>query len=241
VEKDGQVLFTSDFSNDAKDWREEGGNWSVTDGAYRQGDAATGLSCFGDENWTDYTLTLKARKLSGAEGFLVVFGHERGDKYWWNIGGWGDTQHAIEFNQTPVGAPRNGRVETDRWYDIKVQLSGNRIRCYLDGNLVHDVLATAPDRFFAAAGRDEVNGDLLLKAINTSAEPVSATLNIAGVKRLASQGELTVLKSGQLDDNNSMDQPQKIVPVTTEMAVAGANFIHEFPAYSFTLLRVKTK
>jgi len=41
---------------------------SVTGGVYRQGDTATGLSYFGDENWTDYTLTLKARKLRGPEG-----------------------------------------------------------------------------------------------------------------------------------------------------------------------------
>jgi len=241
VEKDGQVLFASDFSRDAKDWQEDGGNWSVTGGVYRQGDTATGLSYFGDENWTDYTLTLKARKLRGPEGFLVVFGRKRGDKYWWNVGGWGNTQHAIEFNQTAVGASRSGEVETDRWYDIKVQLSGNRIRCYLDGNLVHDVSATSPDRFFAEAGRDEASGDFLLKAVNTSAEPVSATLNIAGLKGLASRGELTVLKSDRLDDNNSLAQPQKIVPVTTETAIAGPNFSHEFPAYSFTLLRVKTK
>ena len=32
----------------------------------RQSQQAVGLSFFGDEHWSDYTLTLKARKLSGA-------------------------------------------------------------------------------------------------------------------------------------------------------------------------------
>ena len=241
LEKDGQVVYASDFSKGAGDWREDGGNWSVVDGAYRQGDAATGLSYFGDENWTDYTLTLKARKLNGPEGFLVAFGKKGGDKYWWNIGGWGNTRHAIEFNQNEVGAPRNGRVEANRWYDIKVQIEGRRIRCYLDGNLVHDVTASGTDRFFAEAGRDEGSGDILLKAINTSAQPVTTALNVAGMKKLASRAEITVLKSDRLDDNNSMEDPKKIVPVTSEAAIAGPNFTYEFPAYSFTLMRIKAK
>jgi len=27
----------------------------------------------GDKSWTDYTLTCKAQKISGAEGFLILF------------------------------------------------------------------------------------------------------------------------------------------------------------------------
>ena len=52
----------------------------------------------GDKNWTDYTYTLKARKLGGAEGFLILF-HVKDEeaKAWWNIGGWGNTRHALEM------------------------------------------------------------------------------------------------------------------------------------------------
>ena len=51
----------------------------------------------GDKNWRDYTYSLKARKLGGAEGFLIPF-LVRDDeaKAWWNIGGWGNIRHAIE-------------------------------------------------------------------------------------------------------------------------------------------------
>ena len=80
VERGGQVLYACDFSKGAEGWTTDGGNWSVTDGAYRQNDTAVGLSYFGDESWTDYTLSLKARKLRGAEGFLVAFGRKGQDK-----------------------------------------------------------------------------------------------------------------------------------------------------------------
>ena len=38
-----------------------------------RGDETDIRSIFGDTNWSEYTLTLKARKLGGAEGFLIMF------------------------------------------------------------------------------------------------------------------------------------------------------------------------
>jgi alpha-L-arabinofuranosidase len=213
----------------------------VADGAYRQGDEAVGLSYFGDENWSDYTLTLKARKLHGAEGFLVVFGRQGRDKYWWNIGGWGNHEHAIEFNQTPVGSRVAGSVETNRWYAIRIEVRGRRIRCFLDGELVHDVTAPRADHFFASAGRDAASGDLVLKVINVSPQPVTAQIAVNGAAGLASQGSVTVLSGDRLDQNNSLDDPFKIVPVAASIDGVGSSFPHQFPANSFSVLRLKTR
>ena len=42
----------------------------------------------GDKSWTDYTVSVKARKLAGQEGFLVLFRvNSDEDKCWWNLGG----------------------------------------------------------------------------------------------------------------------------------------------------------
>jgi alpha-L-arabinofuranosidase len=240
VEKAGQVLYASDFSNGAENWKNEGGNWSVAEGAYRQSDTVIGLSYFGDENWTDYTLSLKARKLRGAEGFLVAFGHKGQDKSWWNVGGWGNTDHAIEFNQNSVGPHVPGGVETNRWYDLKVELSGVRIRCYLDGKLVHDETVRPPERFFALAGRDDSGRHLLVKVINAGPEPVNATLSLQNAGRLAHAAELTVLSSAKPTDNNSLETPNQVVPVTSRIQFDPANCSREFPPYSFSLLRLET-
>jgi len=37
-----------------------------------------------------------------------------------------------------------------------------------------------------------------------------------------------------------MDNPAKIVPVTMPARIDGPKFTREFPAYSFTLLKLKT-
>ncbi len=67
------MLYASDFAKTTEGWQPEGGrrrggnrdSWSVEDGAYRQSRDGQALSYFGDENWSDYTLTLKARKFTG--------------------------------------------------------------------------------------------------------------------------------------------------------------------------------
>jgi alpha-L-arabinofuranosidase len=241
VERAGKVLYASDFAKGTEGWSTEGGSWSVRDGAYRQSDPIVGLSYFGDQSWTDYTLSLKARKLRGAEGFLVAFGRKGQDKYWWNIGGWGDTEHAIEYNQNPVGQRVPGSVETNRWYDVKVELSGTRMRCYLDGKLVHEETPPTIERFFALAGRSDDGHELTVKVINASAEPVGATVDLQNAASLARQAEQIVLTSARPGDNNSLENPMKVVPSSCVVALDGPKFTREFPPYSFTLLRLKTE
>ncbi|MBN2183328.1 MAG: DUF1080 domain-containing protein [Sedimentisphaerales bacterium] len=241
VEKDGQVLYEADFSKDAEKWWVDSGRWTVEDGVYRQNRRMNGLSTFGDESWSDYTLTLKARKLSGQEGFLVVFGRKGQSRYWWNLGGWGNSQHAIEYDQNPVGRRARGRIETGRWYDIKVELSGNHINCYLDGELIHEATAPKTEKFYAVAGCDESNGDLLVKAINTGQESLTATVKLLGVGQIKPDATVTILTSDDLSDNNSLDEPELVVPKEIRLTNAAKEFTHEFPANSFSLLRLKTK
>jgi alpha-L-arabinofuranosidase len=241
VEKNGQLLYASYFPTVAKDWNTDGGKWSVVDGAWRQSEPVVGVSYFGDETWSDYTLTLKARKLNGAEGFLVLFGRKGGDQYWWNFGGWGNRDHAIEFNRSPVGRHARGQIETGRWYDIKIELAGERIRCYLDGKLIHEETGARTANFFAVAGREQSTGDLLLKIINTADEGFATTIKLTEAGRIGSEADVTELTSGRLDDNNSLEQPTKVVPVTRKAKIQGAEFTYEFPARSFTIIRLKCK
>lgn len=95
-----------------------------------------------------YTYSLCAHKTGGQESFLIGFGGTGADNYyWWNIGGWGNTQHGVEkrsgANVNLVGAAVKGTVEPNRWYEIKIEVNGSRIRCFLDDKLVHDVQAQA--------------------------------------------------------------------------------------------------
>ncbi len=239
VEKAGQSLYVSDFSKSTEGWTTANGRWTVENGAYRQNRRGMGLSFFGEPGWSDYTLTLKARKFSGAEGFLIVFGRKGGEQYWWNLGGWGNSQHALEFNRMVVGSPAAGQIETNRWYDIKIELSGNKIRCHLDGKLIQEATAQPTRNLFAMAGRDDASGDIVVKVINTAAQSCRGELDIAGAGGIAERGELTVLTSERPADNNTLESPKRVVPNGTVISIIGPKFTREFPGNSLSVIRMK--
>jgi len=237
VTQGDKVLFKSDFAKGTKGWRIHQGKWQVKDGALQQTGPGEGVRALvGDRKWKNYTLSLKARKLGGAEGFLILFNvqNERA-KSWWNIGGWGNHQHAVEMDG--AGDDRvEGRIETGRWYDIRVEVQGSRVRCYLDGRLIHDI-NPATKAMFAVASR-AASGDVILKVVNADAEAHAAQIDLSGLDGKVKSATATVLTSPNEDDENTLDEPTKVVPATCPVSAAAA-FSHEFPAHSVTVLKVK--
>ena len=147
VTRGKEQLFAADFAgNAAPGWQVLGGKWEVRNGAYRQLDGGgSGLfSVAGDTKWSDYTFTVKARKISGDEGFQIRFLDDgAGNAYFWNIGGWRNKMHAIERisgkAQKIVSPQVRGSVDTGKWYDVKIELQGRHVRCLLNGKVFHDV------------------------------------------------------------------------------------------------------
>jgi len=112
-----------------------------------------------------------------------------------NIGGWGNTQDAIESGGTLDSKP--GNIETGRWYDIKVAVAGKHVKCWLDSQLIHDVDLDGGGKvnaIYATAATDAQTGDLIVKVVNTQTEPLNTELNLTGAK-LTGKGTAVVLTS----------------------------------------------
>jgi len=242
---DGKVLFASDFSQNSDGWKKLGdGNWSVKDGALQQNAEKEFVRALaGDKSWTDYTLTLKARKLGGKEGFLILFHIANDeDRIWWNLGGWGNTQDAVQSDATIDGKP--GNIETGRWYDLRVEVSGKRVQCFLDGQLVHDVnyeSAGQVTALYACASHEDQTGDVIVKVVNTSAQPLETELDLSGANNLTGKGSAIVLTSENGADENSLAEPTKVSPKTEDVNFSGTSLTRAFPGNSFTVLRLQTK
>jgi alpha-L-arabinofuranosidase len=247
VTKHGEKLYVSDFSLGAKGWKPDAGKWNIVGEALQQ--SATGIKLrayAGDSLWTDYTYTLKARKLSGSEGFLILFSVKDNDNYaWWNIGGWGNTRHAVEYCENGwrvlVGTQETGSVETDRWYDIKIELSGQHIKCYLDGKLIHDVVYehTLLRSLHAVAGKDTTTGEIIVKVVNVSDNAFDTKLDILGAKSLDAIGSALVLTSGDPKDENCLEFPKRVIPRGEQLNGISKSFRRTFPPNSVTILRLK--
>jgi alpha-L-arabinofuranosidase len=98
---------------------------------------------FGNINWKDYEFTLQAQKEGGSEGFLILFRANGENFYWCNLGGWGNTLHAIEKGTPGVrwgvfGSQISGAIETGKWYDIRIRCEGRHFQVWVDGKKLFD-------------------------------------------------------------------------------------------------------
>ena len=249
VTNDGNVLYYKDFAQGATDWAFGAGQWAASDGVLQQtSDSTNNRATAGDPQWTDYTYHVQARKLSGREGFLIAFHYlDDNNLVWWNIGGWGNTRTALEQihngSNTQLGPNVPVTVETGRWYDIAIAVHGRHIRCYLDGNLIEeadDTPPTPPAPLYAVASRVSATGDVIVKVVNTSATAQQLQVALQGAGSVAKTATALVL-SGDPADMNSLEAPEKVAPQTLTLTDAGSSFLHEFPAHSVTVLRLKAR
>ena len=225
------------------------GNWGYTDSILSQTSLETGtqyiLKGFKDN---DYTLECKARRVSGKESFLIYFGMTANgqDGYMYNIGGW-DNQKAVlqqvaNSNRAKVLAECQGvRVETDRWYDLKLAVSPHKSELYVDGKLVLSHVPEPVPLQFVDSGYDEHAGELVLKVVNATDSVYPVSFRIDGARRVAPEGKVITLAAGSGAEENSFENPRKIYPVTSGYGDFGRDFTYTFRPFSYTVLRIKAE
>ncbi len=94
---------------------------------------------------------------------------------------------------------------------------------------------------FFDATRESTSGLIYLKVVNASVSARPATVKIHGATQIEPEGEIVSLVGQSLEDTNSIGEPQKIVPRTEKAGGLSASFTREFPPYSITVLKLKTK
>ena len=190
-----------------------------------------------------YTVKCRARRDSGAEGFIIVFNYVDDRNFsWLNLGGWGNTQHAIE--QISGGGKiqtveKPGSVETGRWYDVTLTVSGDSVKAWLDDQLVFDTVLKQNTSLgvFSSATIDDTTGELIVKVVNSQEEGTTARLNISNFP--VSSASLTRLRANNGEDENTLEQPTNIYPTRHELSPQGQTVEVELPAYSLNIIRIR--
>ena len=248
VEREGKVVYQSDFAAPATQWapvtgRAQGGRgtWSIQEGAYRQEANQIAFSYLTGADAANTTISLKARKISGSEGFLVMGGLIDGRRVQWNVAGWGNTQSAMQATDAIVGPVVRGGIETGRWYDLRMEIRGRTVRGYLDGKLLNEATYPRIDTVLAIAGRDDRTGDIIIKALNTGPDPAAITFTVNGASRIGASGRMIELSSPNPADENSFESPNKIAPVTTTISGLSPTFSRTLAPYSLSILRIPTR
>ena len=135
-----QSQWQNDFSNQGEILKTVGrGECSIADGVFR---SKGSYACFGNPEWKNYSMSFKARAPNGAEQVQIWAGfraYNRFDRYVAGIKG---------GLQDDVYLMRTGYMGTDEfmgvrplgfhpvpgeWYSMKVEVCGNRIRVFVNG------------------------------------------------------------------------------------------------------------
>lgn len=255
----GEVLYSNDFEDPealkAPEITLHEGNWSLSEGRLVQTntgapfDANTGDALFlGDPSWHDYTLTVEAEILEGAEGFLIpVCVEDSSNLIFWNVGGWGNTLSCLQIvsgnskSGQITGTVHEMKLKHNQVYQVKMVVSGDRIQGYINDMQYLDYTRQAPQALYESASRDE-NGDLILKLVNTTGERGNLEITLEDFDPAAyePQALATVLSGSALGDVNSFDEPEKMTPSEGSVPI-GESFSYEAPAYSVSILRIRKK
>ncbi len=90
---------------------------------------------------------------------------------------------------------------------------------------------------YASATRAQSSGDVVLKVVNVADESLDTTLQFDGVASLHSPAEALVLTSDDPNDENTLENPTKVVPVKKQIDVQGTSLRTTFAGNSVTVLR----
>jgi len=98
---------------------------------------------------------------------------------------------------------------------------------------------TGQNGLYASAAFDKNSNEIILKLVNSDEKSQTANIVLVSKKRLGSKARMFVLKSEDLNNVNSMDQPTLISPVESEVVLKGKSIIQVLAPNSFSVIRIK--
>ena len=99
------------------------------------------------------------------------------------------------------------------------------------------------DGLFASSVFDKTTGEVIVKVVNTSKQSQPLSIQLLGMKGERTADIITLSHNGKMTDENSLDEPEKIIPILSGMKLdAGKKstlLLDDIPAMSFRIYKVK--
>ncbi|QNL50775.1 alpha-L-arabinofuranosidase [Olivibacter sp. SDN3] len=99
-------------------------------------------------------------------------------------------------------------------------------------------IPTGQNGIYASAVVDQSAKQLIIKVVNHSDQAMNAELNIKLKGKLAKQVDQILLKADLLDDVNTIDQPDKVAPKESSIAIKGKKLFANIDPYAFYIYKV---
>ena len=96
----------------------------------------------------------------------------------------------------------------------------------------------AASNLFVSAVRDIQSNEIILKVVNAGRLPASAVVLMKDLPPSSHKAQATILTSANAADENSLDQPRKVAPVTLSIGKVKSKFHYTFRPNSLTVLQI---
>lgn len=248
---DGKLVNISDYAK----WNKVAGNWIVSDSEIMQiGNTQPAMIVCPEMIEGDrYTFKVQAKKNSGAEGFMAMVGYKNPDNYqWFNVGGWSNSQNNIEQsiggNRVPLCRGERFSVENGRWYDLKVDVDGDSVSCYLDGKLnlsCKTLKGSAYEGVYASTTIDDATKTMYVKVVNVGDGYADGVINLTNCVVDTSKNDalqLIRMSSASGSDENTIINPHKVNPVEASVKIGKSNeILFAVSPYSVSIIKIPIK
>lgn len=97
---------------------------------------------------------------------------------------------------------------------------------------------TGQDGLYSAAVWDEKAKDIVVKIVNTAAQPIEAAITLEGAKRVSGKGTVITLAGDTPEAENSLDNPASVAPIEKAITVKGKRLNIPVPAGAFVVVRI---
>ncbi len=191
-----------------------------------------------------YKLSFKFQRTAGRKG-LKIFVGKRDDRngLMWEFGGWDNWDCNLVSRRSGRNSNLSQRIfhVEDGEYFLELEVQGRRIRTWVNGELYNDAVDSLPqlEELYITASVDKNNSRTILKVVNLTGEEKEVLLNLDGtVKKKAT---ISCLKGYGLDEINTFEEPDHIVPQTKHTEVNGNSLQYKFAPHSVTVLSFKER
>jgi alpha-L-arabinofuranosidase len=97
---------------------------------------------------------------------------------------------------------------------------------------------TGQQELYATAAFDAKTNEVIIKLVNTSATNKTLELNIKGLAKTA-LGKSIILVDKDLKNFNTIDKPNKFIPIESTLSVSNGKTLVNLDGYTFLIIRIK--
>ena len=188
----------------------------------------------------EYTLEFTFRRTSGRKGLRIQIGKTQQESTLWEFGGWDNWDCNITSIHNGRGSTISHRIfhVEDIEYRLRLEVKGRKICTYVNGELYNRTENAMPqlEELYVCASRRVENGNeqTIVKVVNLTGEEKETTVKLEGTAK--ESVTVTELSGQGLTDENSFEEPDKVVPAMQTTKVEDNSFCYRFKKHSVTVL-----